>query len=73
MGRRIFLVFFVFLGLVHEPIYFDGCSFDRDPVSVVEVTAINKLGYQAMQFLRRQLFRIQSQLVSNWGNGNFEF
>ena len=73
MRRCVFLVFFVFLGFALEPDYFDCCSFDRDPVSVVEVTAINKLGHQAMQFLRRQLFRIHSQLVSNGGNGNFEF
>jgi len=56
MRGRVFLVFFVFLGFALEPIYFDGCSFDRDPVSIVEFTAINKLGHYVMQFPRRQLF-----------------
>ena len=55
MGRA-FLVFFCFLSGALEPIDFDGCSFDGDPVSAVDVSVVNKLGHYPPQFLRRQLF-----------------
>ena len=49
-------MFLCFLGGALEPIDFDGCSFDGDPVSVVEVSAVNKLGHYPLQFQRRQIF-----------------
>ena len=54
--QRIFLVFFFFIGGALEPVDFDGCSFDGDPVSVVEVSVINKLGHCPLQFLRIKRF-----------------
>jgi hypothetical protein len=49
-----FLMFFCFLGGALEPIDFDGCSFYGDPVSVAEVSVVNKLGHYPLQFLHRQ-------------------
>ncbi len=71
MQGVVFLLIFLFLlSRTLEPVDFNRCSFQRDPVSVIVVAVVNKLGDHPLQFLRRQLLRTHSQLFASWNNGH---